>query len=117
MSKRKKLSKDEIKNKRLYNTYGITLKEWKNLLVKQQGVCAICKTLPPSKILCVDHIHVPGFKKMVLKEKKKYVRGLLCFRCNTSFGKIERQKEPRKLLEGINKYFEEYKMKGDNIDS
>lgn len=115
MIKKKIKSKNEIKNKRLYNTYGITLKEWTSMFNKQQGVCAICKTMPNNKILCVDHIHIKGFKKMIAKEKRKYVRGLLCFSCNTAFGRIERRKTPRKLLEGIIEYFNVYKMKGDII--
>lgn len=105
--------KDKQKDKRLFNTYGITLKDWTKLFNQQEGVCAICKAMPKNQILCVDHLHAKGYKKMESKEKKKYVRGLLCFTCNTSFGRIERRKTPRRLLEGIIEYFKKYKMKGD----
>jgi len=112
-----KLSSEEkkrlIKDTRLYNTYGITLKEWEQKLADQGGVCGMCNTLPNSGVLCTDHLHIKGFKKMLPEQKKKYVRGLICFLCNTSFGRIERRKDPRDLLNRINKYFSQYPIKGE----
>ena len=49
---------------------------------KQGGVCAICKRVPPSLRLNIDHEHVKGWKKMPPEQRKQYVRGLLCFQCN-----------------------------------
>jgi hypothetical protein len=73
-----KQTKDQIKNKYLLQTYGITLEEWRDL---SWDGCHICRIR--SGRMCVDHIHVAGFKKMEPEEKKKYVRGALCFLCNT----------------------------------
>lgn len=111
-----KQTKEQLKDKYLYKKYGITFVEWHKLYYNQSATCAICKILPKNKILCVDHIHIRGFKKMSPEEKRKYIRGLVCFCCNTAFGRIERRKNPRQLLENINKYFEVHKMKGDKID-
>lgn len=106
-------SKERTKHLRLYNTYGISLEQWNQMFEDQGKVCWICKTLPKSGILCVDHRHVKGYKKMSLEDKAKEVRALLCFQCNTSFGRLERRKEPRKLLERIVLYFKKFKIKGD----
>lgn len=108
--------KNSEKDKRLYKTYGISLKEWYEIYNEQQGVCWICKTLPPSGSLSVDHIHIKGFKKMRPEEKKKYVRGLLCFLCNTglkSFEKTNDKNKNRSRLEGTYKYFKTYPLKGE----
>lgn len=110
------ISKDEQKNKRLYQTYGITLEEWTEMFENQQKVCWICKTLPPTGRLSVDHIHIKGFKKMEPNDKKQYVRGLLCFLCNVLVGKFERTNNVqinRKRLFGVVDYFKVYRMKGE----
>ena len=65
----------------LLRCYGMTLEEYEERLIKQEGVCAICK-LPDGSIkndkwqpLYVDHNHVTGS-----------IRGLLCHNCNVSLG-------------------------------
>lgn len=59
--------------------YGISLKEYENLLEKQNGVCAICKAPNTDRrrypYLHVDHCHSTG-----------KVRGLLCPVCNKALG-------------------------------
>ncbi len=50
--------------------YGITVEEFDQLMVKQDGRCAICRS--QSK-LTVDHDHDDGS-----------IRGLLCYFCNLS---------------------------------
>lgn len=69
-------SKDEKKNKYLVSRYGITLKQYRQMLKKQGNACAICKRDQSlfSKSLAVDHDHKSG-----------EVRGLLCFFCNKRF--------------------------------
>lgn len=70
---------------RLKYTYGITLKEYDSLYIKQGGVCDICKQ-PEStrtesgllKKLSVDHDHDTGKN-----------RGLLCGNCNIGLGKFK----------------------------
>jgi hypothetical protein len=70
------------KNSQLKSRYGITLDEYNELSVKQNGVCAICLNNEKSKNkfgntrnLYVDHDHKTG-----------KVRGLLCHNCNSMLG-------------------------------
>ena len=62
--------------------YGMTAREWRAMLKAQGGVCAVCRTVPKSGRLCTDHEHVKGWKRMPPEERKKWVRGILCFFCN-----------------------------------
>jgi hypothetical protein len=61
--------------------YGLSLEDWQAILERQGGVCAICRKT--SLRLCVDHDHVPGFKAMAPQDRRRYVRGLLCWFCNS----------------------------------
>lgn len=67
--------------KRLTRLYGISAQEYSSLLERQNGFCAICKKKTKTK-LAVDHCHKSG-----------KVRGLLCFRCNSTLGKVEDSQE------------------------
>jgi hypothetical protein len=55
--------------------YGMMPDEFAILVSAQSGLCAICDL--PMESPQVDHCHVTG-----------RVRGLLCFRCNTSIGML-----------------------------
>jgi hypothetical protein len=70
----------------LQNTYGISTVDYYEMLVKQQGVCAICQGVEyvkdskgrptkEKKQLVVDHCH-----------ETLAVRGLLCNQCNSGLG-------------------------------
>lgn len=70
----------------LMRKYGLTPEAFAAMVEAQDGKCAICrqpetaldaKTQAP-KALAVDHCH-----------DSKKVRGLLCWRCNTTLGKVE----------------------------
>lgn len=58
--------------------YGLDLSMWRKILFDQGGVCAICRSVPPSGRLHIEHEHVKGFKAMPPEEKRKHVRGLVC---------------------------------------
>jgi len=58
--------------------YGYTIPMWRELLKSQEGVCFICGIVPPSRILCFDHEHVRGWRKMPPEQRRLYVRGLCC---------------------------------------
>lgn len=58
--------------------YGLTAAEWMYIWEYQGSACAICKKVPESGVLHVDHYHVKGFKKMKPEMRKTYVRGILC---------------------------------------
>lgn len=70
--------------------YGITLQEYRELLEKQNGVCAICGRGPGKRSLHVDHCHKTG-----------KVRALLCNGCNTTLGKVG---DDTTVLEGLIRY-------------
>lgn len=65
--------------------YGLTAADWLEILRKQNGSCAICQKVPSSGRLCVDHEHQRGWKKKSAGERKKAVRGILCWFCNKNF--------------------------------
>ena len=71
------------RDKYLQYKYGITLKQYNDLLDKQDGVCYICRRSPKQvgHNLHVDHDH----KTMV-------IRGLLCTFCNRRV--IGRHRDP-----------------------
>jgi hypothetical protein len=106
-------TKDDIKNKRLMTTYGITLKVFNEMLEAQGGVCWICKKLPKSGRLCIDHRHVVKYKTLPQEEKCKEVRALLCFMCNTMLHGVEKRKDARFYLQRMVDYFNKFKIKGD----
>jgi hypothetical protein len=68
----------------LKKAFGISLSEYEQLNIQQNGVCAICnksetlsmKGKPP--VLRVDHCHATG-----------KIRGLLCHKCNCAIGLLE----------------------------
>jgi hypothetical protein len=65
--------------------YGLSLEEWQEIVDRQEGVCAICRKLPKTGRLCIDHEHIKGWKKLPPQQRKLAVRGLLCFFCNSRY--------------------------------
>lgn len=74
--------KQEAFKSRLRREYGLTVNDYELMLKAQHGVCAICERPSIGRRLSVDHEHIKGFKDFRVEDKKKYVRGLLCFQCN-----------------------------------
>ncbi len=78
---------EAIQNKYLKYKYGLTLEEYNELLVKQNGLCAGCfkpetrhdHRTGKIRKLAVDHKH----------DETKKVRGLLCGSCNMAIGFLE----------------------------
>lgn len=104
--------KDKAKDKSLYETYGLTLAEYEEMYEARKGCCDICSRF--YDVLNVDHRHVLKYKKLPPEEKRKEVRGLVCFRCNKfSIGGLEIHKDARNILEKIIAYFSVHLMKGD----
>lgn len=83
---------------RLKYKYGITVKEYENLLEKQKGCCSICKKhFSEFKVrLDQDHSHEFGFN-----------RGLLCRKCNIL---IDRANENIDVLKSAIEYLQEWEM-------
>lgn len=61
--------------------YGITYEKYQQMLLNQNGVCAICSNPENSRLrrnLSIDHCH-----------KTNEIRGLLCSECNIGLGKFK----------------------------
>lgn len=61
-----------------FKKYGLTIDQYKDMLIQQGNACAICETTTPGRnneFFAVDHDHVTS-----------KVRGLLCFSCNIVLG-------------------------------
>jgi hypothetical protein len=65
--------------------YGLNEAEWRAMADAQGEACKVCKQKPTKGRLCIDHEHVKQWKKLLPEHRKLFVRGLLCFRCNTTF--------------------------------
>jgi Autographiviridae endonuclease VII len=66
----------KLRETHLRNKFGLTVEEYDEILEAQDGVCALCDSLPtPGISLHVDHDHGTG-----------EIRGLLCVRCNNALG-------------------------------
>ena len=60
------------RNSYLLRRFGITLKQYDEILRKQGGGCAVCDAPPkPERAHAVDHDHKTG-----------EIFGILCYRCN-----------------------------------
>ena len=68
-----------VKQGHLRRKYGLTVEGYEDLLIQQDGCCAICQD-PESlaRAMAVDHDHKTG-----------QIRGLLCFDCNIVLGKMK----------------------------
>lgn len=63
--------------------YGLDEDSWKAIAERQGHACGACGRVPTTNRLAIDHQHVRGWSKMDGPARKKYVRGLLCWTCNT----------------------------------
>lgn len=86
----------------LKTTYGLTTKDKKELLLKQNQKCAVCSAFfSKAADAKIDHDHSTG-----------RVRELLCHNCNVSLGLL---KEDLKIVDALKAYLE--KHKGLNLQS
>lgn len=76
-------NKDAAKSIQLKSKRGLTLDHYNEILERQGGRCAICKSEDPikGKFFHVDHDHSSG-----------RIRGLLCMNCNTGLGQLKDNK-------------------------
>ena len=87
--------KEYQRKHRLKSFYGISIESYKELLLRQNGVCGICSNGPECQKhpLSVDHDHITG-----------RIRGILCSNCNSALGLMKENIENLKLAI---KYLEE----------
>jgi len=62
--------------------YGLTAGEWLAFVLDQGGRCPVCERSLEGLIANIDHEHIPRWKYMPAEERVRYVRGILCSRCN-----------------------------------
>lgn len=91
--------------------YGLTFADWHAVLLSQGGACAICKRVPKSGRLCIDHQHVPKWKKMKPAERRRFVRGLCCALCN---GKCVSKWTTLERALAVVEYFRAYDKRSSN---
>lgn len=85
------------RNVYLRMAYGITLEQYEQKLAEQGGGCAICRREPlGKKPLHVDHNHATGA-----------VRDLLCRRCNSLVGFVEKHGD---LIPAAQGYLNSFKV-------
>ena len=79
--------KEHVFDLRLQKQFGITATTYAQMVVEQEGVCAICRQAETKRSnrkdggirqLSVDHDHTTGL-----------VRGLLCSKCNVGIGHFD----------------------------
>jgi hypothetical protein len=78
----KQYGREYHKNNGLMKVYGLTIEQYKEMLINQDYKCAICGDAADGKgaklrNLCVDHCHTTG-----------KIRGLLCNKCNSGLGQF-----------------------------
>jgi hypothetical protein len=104
-----------ISKKATIDKYGLSEDEWLEMLDRQGGVCAICKKLPTTGRLVVDHMHVSKWKHMVPTCRKVWVRGLLChFDNHYTLARsvtVVKAKRLVEYLENFDKKIQEYEAK------
>jgi len=80
-------SEEDKLRERLKRNYSTTLEQYYEMLNSQNGVCAICKTIPD--VFVVDHDHkCCGYVGANGKSCGKCNRGLLCHSCNKGIGML-----------------------------
>ncbi len=84
--------KNYYKKYSLLKKYGLTLKEYEQMVKQQENKCLICGK---KKQLVVDHNH-----------KTKKIRGLLCSQCNRALGFVY---ENKMILLKLVNYIDIYK--------
>jgi len=74
-----KANPDYTRGRNLWKNYKMTLDEYDNMLISQDGVCKVCggQSLGKGRYH-VDHDHKTG-----------KIRGLLCHKCNVALGMVQ----------------------------
>lgn len=78
-TKNAKRVKAKGRKSKLKINYDLSVEDWEKMYIDQKGVCAICDGFILSEQMQVDHNH-----------QTRRVRKLLCRRCNTLLGWVEK---------------------------
>lgn len=91
---------------RLTRRYGVSIKEYSEILASQNNVCAICSSLEPKgrySSFNIDHDHKTG-----------KVRGLLCSNCNMGIGSF---REDVEVIKKVISYLSNGSLASKTIDT
>lgn len=98
--------------KRRLAHFGMVENDYKAMLEKQGGVCAICKRPPTGRNLDIDHEHQKNEKSVSPESRKERVRLLLCHRCNRALGMFGNKTETlAKIAENFLENMKEIKQR------
>jgi hypothetical protein len=61
--------------------YGLSAESWA-IIGESQGWTCPCGRVPGTGRFNIDHEHVRGWKAMAPVDRRRYVRGLVCWTCN-----------------------------------
>ena len=94
--------------------YGITEEEYIRLFELQKGKCALCersvdKCIRRNSIddgFHIDHVHIDGYDNLPISQKSRYVRGLLCYRCNMFADFTEKEVDFQTLVTNWRNYIQ-----------
>lgn len=92
--RRSKYNSSKDRNRHLKYNYGIDYHEYEEMLIRQNGLCAVCKTTGERSHLSIDHNHKTG-----------KIRGLLCHTCNSALGML---KENKDIVANLLRYLNEH---------
>lgn len=98
-----------LPSKQTLKKYGLTEDEWLSLYNKYGGRCHVCLRIPQNatRNMHVDHEHIPNWIKLPPEERKRHVRGLICYSCN----RFRLTKgTTRKTAKNLHRYLERYEQ-------
>ena len=90
--------------------YGLTRTDWKKLVRNQKGMCPVCQRNLDGLTLNIDHEHVYRWRHMPAEERVRYVRGILCVKCNW---KLVHSTMPSTQAQRIADYLRKYEERRD----
>jgi hypothetical protein len=71
-----------VPSKATLKKYGLDAESWLAILASQGWVCAICKKVPKTGRFNIDHDHARRWKQRPPEERRRHIRGIVCWWCN-----------------------------------
>lgn len=75
----------EYPTQKTLDKYGISRQEFYEILKAQDNVCPICEKSPSTGRWVIDHEHVRNWKSLPAEKRRLYIRGILCWFCNSVY--------------------------------
>lgn len=93
--------------------YGLTQPAWAHIVLEQMGRCPVCERLLEGLTTNIDHEHVYRWRHMKPEDRVRYVRGILCARCNW---KLVHSTMPSTQAQRIADYLRKYEERRDAVE-